>query len=70
MKLVAFNSTPRNAETSKTEQPLEAFWAGTQEGANCEVIIFAKIYNSALPQLLRLLDENSRPLRSSRRYDQ
>jgi hypothetical protein len=69
MKLVAFNSTPRNAETSKTEQPLEAFWAGSG-GCELRSHLFAKIYNSALPQLLRLLDENSRPLRSSRRYDQ
>ena len=39
MQLVALNSTPRDAQTSKTDQLLQAFLAGAQEaGATCELI--------------------------------
>jgi multimeric flavodoxin WrbA len=38
MQLVAFNSTPRDAQTSKTDLLLKAFLAGAQEaGADCEL---------------------------------
>lgn len=45
MQLVAFNSTPRDAQTSKTDQILKAFLAGAQEaGAEWE-LIYLRNYN-------------------------
>ena len=39
MRLVAFNSSPRDAQASKTDRLLQAFLVGAQEaGADCEII--------------------------------
>jgi hypothetical protein len=43
MQLVAFNSSPRDAQTSKTDQVLQAFLAGARAaGADCELIYLRK----------------------------